>query len=262
MAEKIMLRVSAAVLLIDDFTDRIIMSPAVRVTGPGGIKPIRKADGFYVFTNLAGSSVRLTAEGPGYGRVERTADLNAPEKGVSLVWLRLCPDRTYAVPKDAVGVNAVLSPGMTLAIFREESEYFRLAEDYEKGSRQIRLYGRPRLHLEGKTCCIMAKGKQDSLSLVQLGGLADTESGVYTLTQPSDLSYKMSEARLYPEAAVSETADLPAETQTHFLLLRGNGEEEAEYTCIIMQKDRLTGRKVMLRKGTGNLLDCRRLAET
>lgn len=44
-------RVSLVLELWDDFSDRPLSDPSIEIVADGTIRPIRKADGFYVFVN-------------------------------------------------------------------------------------------------------------------------------------------------------------------------------------------------------------------
>ena len=66
MRDVLHMRVSLAVLLIDDFTGRIITSSDAQVSVEGGRKPVVKREGFRVFTNLTEPEVRVRAGGPCY----------------------------------------------------------------------------------------------------------------------------------------------------------------------------------------------------
>lgn len=251
MYDRIHIQVSMAVLLIDDFTDRIVTSSALRVSVQNGGKPIKKEGGFHVFTNIAASAAQVTVEGPGYCREVQTVDLETLNRTNPVVRIRVKPDRTYALPDNAVRVLALLPSHAVLSIFDEEgSDYKRLLTDYEKGSGEISLYQDGSRELEGKTCCVVDKNHQ--YELIRLGSLKDRETGTFSLEQEPKSSHKKADTKIYPVSLVG--GEQEAE---YFLPLQSDAGEEVHYTCILQQGDTLTQTQVTLKSGRENRLDFR-----
>lgn len=250
MRDKIHVQVSMAVLLIDDFTDRIVSSSALRVSVPNGASPIKKEGGFLVFTNLATPAAQVIVEGPGYCREAQTIDLETLDRINPVVRIRIKPDRTYVLPDHAARVLAFLPANATLFMMDENgSDGKRLLADYEKGSKEIRLFHDDSRELEGKFCCVVDKNKR--YELVRLGSLKDRETGTYSLEQAPEFSYKKTDTKIFPVSLIG------GDRETEYFLPLPVVGEEASYTCILQRGDSHTQTQVTLKPGRENRLDFR-----
>lgn len=251
MYDKIHIQVSIAVLVIDDFTDKIVTSSALRVAVSSGKKPVKKEGGFYVFTNLTDSVVQVTVNGPGYCPQVQSVDLESLDLADPIVRIRMKPDRTYILSEKDIRVLAFLPSGATLFLLDEEGgNYKRLLADYESGSDEISLYRSGTEELAEKICCIVDKNQQ--YEMIRLGVLKEREAGIYSLRQEPRFSYKKVDTKIYPVSSIGGESE-----REYFLPLQGDGREEIDYTCILQQEEGITLTHVTLRRGRENRLDFR-----
>ena len=246
MRDSIHIRASLAVLLIDDFTGKIITSPSLRVTACGGRKPVRKPEGFWVFLNLTSPETEVAVDGPCYYSERQTIALKELDSANPVVRLRLKPDRTYKLPKGTLCMTAVLPKLASLMVFNEQgSDYKKLLADYEKGSKEISLYQGGKEELEGKICCIM--GKKETKECIRLGKLKDRDKGIYLLDQTLKDSYKKIGTKIYPVSYIKAQ-----DAGEYFLPLSGGGRAEAEYICLFEQDGIIEEQKIVMKEGRGN----------
>ena len=249
MRDVLHMRVSLAVLLIDDFTGRIITSSDAQVSVEGGRKPVVKREGFRVFTNLTEPEVRVRAGGPCYCEEEQAIDLRQLDRSLPVVRLRLRPNRWYPLPAGTARVSVQLPEDTQLLAYCQESGgYKRLLADYTKGSQEISLYQGDSEELEEKACCIM--GKDGEPEPLRLGALKDREAGLYQLLQLPENAYKRAGTRVYPAAC------LPAgPARTCYLPLKGGGQKEPVYTFVQICGTRQTVQQVTLRTDRENRME-------
>lgn len=251
MYDRIRIQVAMAVLLIDDFTNKIIASSVLKVYVPNSRKPIKKEGVYHVFTNLTGPVAQVTVEGPGYCQQVRAVDLETLDRTDPVVRIRMKPDRTYRMSEKDIRVLAFLPSDTTLFLLDEEgSDYKRLLTDYGKGSEEISLYQSGTEELEEKVCCIMDKNQR--YEVIRLGLLKDRETGTYSLEQGPQFPYKKVDTKIYPISLIG--GEQEAE---YFLPLRGDGREEIHCTCILQQGTVSTRTQATLKPGRENILDFR-----
>ncbi len=150
-------RVSLVLTLIDDFSNKVILGSGARVWIPGEKPPVRKPEGYYVFTNLQGREAQVFIQAGLYEDRTLTAELG----GVPYTSLkvRLTPDRNYPVPRDTTCVEGRAEPGSLIRILCPEAgRPLKLIYDYErsgeKGGMQISLYHPDTVDIEGKALYI------------------------------------------------------------------------------------------------------------
>lgn len=251
MNDRIRIRASLAVLLIDDFTGKIITAPGLTASVDGDRKPIRKPEGFLVFTNLTDPTIRVTVEGPCYFREEQYVDMKSLDRSNPVFRIRMRPDRTYPLPENTVRLTALLPPESTCFVFYEKGNDSRkLLTDYEKGNANILLYQGDKEEMEGKTCCIT--GKNGGYEFLRLGRLTEREKGSYLLEKPLEQGYKKIGSRLYPVSVMR--ADGGKEC---FLPLKNHGQNEPEYTLILKKDGAVKEIRKRLVAGRDNRLDLR-----
>lgn len=249
MSENIHIRVSLAVLLIDDFTGRIITSSGARATVPDSGKPVIKKEGFHVFTNLTDPVIRISAKGPCYCEEERLVDIRKLDPANPVVRVRMTPNRWYALPSSAVRTEVKLPADTELFVFSQESSnYKRLLSDYRKGSDEISLYQGDMEELEEKACCIA--GKDGIPEPLRLGTLKQREQGIYRLEMCPSGGYKKMGTRVYPASY------LPAgDTRTCFLPLKSYGKKEITYTFLSIHAGTQTVTRTVLQTDRENRID-------
>lgn len=245
MGDRLHVRASLAVLLIDDFTGKIITSPSAQVRVSGGKKAIRKPDGFWVFTDLCEETIQITVTDPCYYREERQVWLEGLEAKHPVFRIRLKPNRMNGLPGKTTAVTIRIPEGGIFYIFREQgNDHKKLLADYEKGSDQIAVYQEETEELEGKFCCIMDKnGKKEHF---RLGGLTDRERGIYQLEMPLTGSYKRIGTRIFPISRIDADREME-----YFIPLKGDQDDE-EYTCIFERNGKQKEEKIRLRADISN----------
>lgn len=253
MGDTVKIRVSLAVLLVDDFTDKFIISPMVKVSVEGQQKPIRKAEGFYIFTNLSQALIKVIAEGYCYFREEKIVDLRCLDKAEPVIKMRLRPNQCYRGISKAISLSVNLPEHTRFSAFYEGSNmYKRLLRDYEKDNPSIMLYQGDEEELEGKMCCITAK--DGTYERFCLGAAIDKENAIYFLEQKPSNSYKKIETKIYPAAFLESEKE-----GEYFVLLKGYGEKALTYTCILEQETKKSKRKIELKVGKENREDFRNI---
>lgn len=255
MGDTVRIRVSLAVLAIDDFTGRVIVSPGLRASlkaeGIRVQKPLRKPEGFFVFTGLTDRVVSLVMEGAGYQKEERQVDLTRLKPGEPVIRVRMRPDRTYPDRGNAIALVVALPKDTEFFVFCPGgSRNKRLLGDYKKGDEEMGIYQEEPEELEGKTCC--AADKNDRYQVFCLGAPTDREKGIYRLERAPGQGYKKIGTRIYPADFVKST-----EEGEYFLLLRRYGPADTEYICVAERGGKRTERKVTFAAGRENRLDVR-----
>ncbi len=239
MEDQIHIRVSLAVLLIDDFTEKVITGSGVRVWVTGAQKRLRKQEGFHVFLNLPGPMVHICAEGPCYCREERDLDLRLLKAFGPVVKIRMKPSQLYAFPSGVVRLNVELPKQCRCFIFCEKSSGSKkLLKDYEKGGQELFVFQGGKEELEGKTCCI--KDKTGRYEFLRLGRLKDQEKGAYLLEQTLEHDYKKPGARLYPASILYAEED-----RCFFVALKKESPAE-EYTFVVEKAGKRWEKKIQL----------------
>ena len=250
MRDTIRIRISLAILLIDDFTGKIMIEPSFRIAVRGAGKPIRKSDGFWIFTNLTEPEAQVSIIGPCYQSEYIRLDLTTLDSANPVVRIRMKPDKTYRLLKGTTCMAGFLPDGAALMVFCEQgNDYKKLLVDYEQGSAEISLYQGGNEEMEGKLCCIADKDKKKEI--IKLGRMTDREKGLYQLAQPPLREYKKIGTKIYPVSLAQARED----GGEYFLPLSGNGQDRLEYTCIYDVGGSKTEERVMLDSGRVNRID-------
>lgn len=227
--ERIRTKVSAVLLLIDDFTDKPITSITAQVSAEGHERALRKPEGYYVFTNLKGSQVTVTVQTPSYLPQKLTLNFKQLQGDASslVVKIRVKPGPGYSFPEGTTCLEGKTQPQARVWICSEEEKGTRkLLYDYEKGSRVISIYCPEKEELEGRAFFI-AKGSANGREELRLVTRCEEEllkSG-FVLENPLARSYKKIGTKLYP---IYETE---ADTQGRYFLPVKGVEKEASYLC-------------------------------
>lgn len=220
--------VSLVVLPVDDFTEKVITSPVLRIYTEEGKRPsIRKPDGYHVFCDLKGSTVRICVDSPLYQK--QTAEF--PIGDASKVYLlRMLPNAAYPIPAGATCVSGKVKPGSRIRLFfPEQKKSYKLLYDYmpEKQTDSLALFCPETVQLEGKTLCIRSMAGESEFFRVK----GRTEE-VYQLEQPLARGYKKIGTSVYPvyEAFADEEGNF-------YIPIRSLPTESDKCTCLIAQAD-------------------------
>lgn len=218
-------RVSLVLMLIDDFNNKVILGSNARLWIPGAKAPIRKAEGYYVFSNLEDRQVRIFIEAGLYE--SRTLQIKLDSEGYTFLKVRMTPNRSYPVPKDTTCVEGRAAPGSTVRIVcLEDSRPLKLIYDYERGgsdSKKISIYHQETTDIEGKVLYIEnGKSGAEFFRVLQ----RQEKSGDYTLEQPLTANYKKIGTTVY--LVYSGTAD---EKGVFFLPISNLPRETNRFLC-------------------------------
>lgn len=201
-------RVSAAVMVLDDFTGRPIRSGDLQVSAAEALSPpVRKQDGYFLFLDCAVPSLEITARAWAYHPATVRVDLAALPPLRPVVKLRLTPNRNYAVPRQTTCLEGTAPAGTKVRVFCEnDPRPLRLLYDYskkgEEGGRLIRLYAPAPEDMDGKQFVLLPK-EEGPRSFFEVRETLDGEEGRYLLTAPLDRDRKKAGATILP---VSEAA--------------------------------------------------------
>lgn len=199
MADHIHMRMSLAVQVIDDFTNRVVTGQQVQVRILGEPKPIRKADGYYIFLNLKERKTRLKITASQFLDYEESVDIDAMNPLEPVIKARLKPNRCYSLPQGTTCVEGKASPGTTLRLVCPDSTgYYRLMADYPGGEeREINIFHPAQMEMEGKSFCIRNKEKKQGEDFM-VSRVVDSACGRYQLAEHLKHAYQKVSARIYP----------------------------------------------------------------
>lgn len=198
-SDKIRIKVSVVVVLIDDFTDKVIPANQVRVRIWDEKKPIIKGEGYFVFTNVSKEVVTIETEAFSYQKRVVTADLSKMAAGMSDIRLRLVPNCRYKLPEKTTVLKGTLPAGEEpLLVFRNNSNPLRLMQDYKKGDGcQIRLYNSTGISLEARACLIATGKHYDVAKIREAISSSAQDDDCYELEKPLEHEYKKAETTIH-----------------------------------------------------------------
>ncbi len=217
---RIQRRVSAAVLALDDFTGRPITAADLQVTAAQLLeRPVRKADGFFLFLDSPVPRLEITARAWAYHPASVTVELADLSPLRPVVKLRLTPNRNYSIPTQTTCLEGRARPGTTIQVFCEnDPRPLRLLYDYAadgaEGGRLLQLYDPTASDLEGRRFALLRKGEAEAECFSVLDRMEDVEGGCL-LAAPLARSCKKAGATVLPISTA--TAD---ESGRYFLPLR------------------------------------------
>lgn len=205
-------KVSLAVLVVDDFTGRPILTPDVAVSAAGVLeRPVRKGDGYFLFLDSPAPvlevSVRAWAYHPAAVRVE-LAGLS-PLRPV--VKLRLTPNRNYSIPNETTCLEGTAPAGTEIRVLCEnDPRPLRLLCDYEtagaEDGRLIRLYDPASSDPEGREFALLRKGESDP-EFFTVREAAACEEGGCLMAAPLGRPCKKAGATVLPAAGARADAE-------------------------------------------------------
>lgn len=183
-------RVSLVLLPIDDFTDKVITEKVVNVRiANSNLKPIRKQDGFIVFTNIEESDIVVIIGGYFYNTARVEIDMTRLNELSPIIKVRLKPNEQYYFPKNITCLRGKTTPNTTLTVIHKSKfNTFRLFEDNKKGSINIKIYNPINLDLEGRDFIITDKSSKskEEFTIVEY----DDENKTYILNKSLKKEYK------------------------------------------------------------------------
>lgn len=135
---EIKINVNAAISVIDGFTGKKIKENTVSVKTENGFHAVKKTDGYFVFVNCSAGKYRIIVESEQYQR--KTFDLLFGNDFVTAS-VELNPNRKYKFDGNTIRLYGKLENGKTVkAAFFCENPKYRIMEEYEKGSIELRIF--------------------------------------------------------------------------------------------------------------------------
>ena len=128
-------RVSAAVLVLDDFTGRPITAADLEVRAAEILdRPVRKGDGYFLFLDSPTPTLTVTARAWAYHTATVQVDLSALPALRPVVRLRLTPNRNYSIPLHTTCLEGAAPPDTQVRAFcLNDPKPLRLLYDYAAG---------------------------------------------------------------------------------------------------------------------------------
>ncbi len=260
-----------AVLPLDAFTGRPVRSNDFWVEIKGMGRPIRKQEGFYVFSGVVpvrdtgGAQpeqeepfVCIRLWGRGYRRRELRQSVCAVCPGNPVVTVCMEPDRDYPFLPGTIFMEGRLGAGTSvLAAAAGRGNGLCLAADYRAGEKMISIYGGEKRDFSG--CAFyMAEadgGQQgdwiflDGRKSSEVGSYGLAEAGSYRLEIPAARSRCKAKTRLFPAFARQASE----ETERYFLAFPVSGitdaERGSELICRVENGASVTEHRLQVRPG-------------
>lgn len=225
-------KVSLAVLVVDDFTGRPVVTPDVAVAAVQTVqKPVRKSDGWFLLLDCAEKTLDVTVTAWAYHTASVRVDLGALAALRPVVKLRLTPNRNYSIPHQTTCLEGTAPAGSVVRILCEnDPRPLRLLYDYvregpEEG-RVIRLYDPTASDLDGREFALLRKGEREAECFIVWETLED-EEGAFRLHAPLTRDCKKAGATVLPVQTV-----LPDARGMFFLPLRTLAVKN--YSCRVL----------------------------
>ena len=213
-------KVSAVVLVIDDFTGKPITSADLTVTAePVLEKPVRKGDGYFIFMDCAVPALDVTARAWAYNPAGVRVELAALPPLRPVVKLRLTPNRNYSIPTQTTCLEGEARPGTSIRVLCEnDPRPLRLLYDYARKGRSdgrlLQIYDPAGSDLEGRRFALLRKG-ETAPECFSVRDTVEREEGGCLLSAPLERDCKKAGATVLP--LLSAEAD---ESGHYFLPLR------------------------------------------
>ena len=227
-------RVSAAVLVLDDFTGRPITTADLQVTAAELLdRPVRKGDGYFLFLDSPVPRLTVTARAWAYHPATVQLELSALSPLRPVVKLRLTPNRNYSIPSQTTCLEGTALPGtMVQAFCLNDPKPLRLLYDYTRegpeGGRLLQLYDPAGSDLEGRRFALLRKGEEQAECFSVLDCPEGVEGGCL-LESPLGRDCKKAGATVLP--VYTAQAD---DSGRYFLPLRSLAVKA--YTCRVQWK--------------------------
>ena len=160
-------KVSLAVLVVDDFTGRPIVTPDVAVTAAElAVRPVRKGDGYFLFLDSPAPVLTVTVRAWAYHPARARVELGTLDRLQPVVKLRLTPNRNYAVPYQTTCLEGTAPAGGELRVLcRNDPRPLRLLCDYDpegpSGGLLLRLYDPAASDPEGREFALLRRGEEE-----------------------------------------------------------------------------------------------------
>lgn len=192
------IHVSLVIILIDDYSGKIIQSTDILIITETGKKPAQKREGYYIFTNLKEEIIHIRIEAQQFLNKRISVSLTELDEREPYIRIRLKPSRCYPFPKGITVLSGRTMPYAEVFLFSEEfPERERLLYDYEKGSCAIKIFNIHRRNLEGRYFYMWDCDSQNS-EIAILKKCLSVNKEEYELGRPLKNDYKKSAAYILP----------------------------------------------------------------
>ena len=217
-------RVSLAVLLLDDLTGRQITGSNARAWIEKEKPPIKKNDGWFVFTDLRPGCYTVNAEGGQF--ILSSKNVNIPEGSMQMLVLRLKPGRVYPVPSGCLRVEGKAEPGSAVTIVNcNKSSGFKLLSDCKAGDSQVTVFHPDGVRLDGRSFRLTGSEGSSEDVFLTMSSDPDCRNGRYQLSAQLKWDHSRVGSLLMP--AYSATTD----ESGRFFMILGAGGASSKLIC-------------------------------
>ena len=205
-------KVSLAVLVVDDFTGRPVVTPDVAVAAAGVLeRPVRKKDGYFLFLDSPLPVLDVTVQAWAYHPASVRVELAGLSPLRPVVKLRLTPNRNYGVPNETTCLEGSAPAGTDIRVLCEnDPRPLRLLYDYETAGkldgRLLQLYDPTASDPEGREFALLRKGESEP-ECFTVRKTAEEYEGGCVLAAPLARDCKKAGATVLPAAAVKADGD-------------------------------------------------------
>ncbi len=210
-------KLTAAIQVIDDFTGRPVDSSDVQVRVAQSLKrPIRKADGYFLFLDLEAQTLDITVEAWAYHAAQLRVETGSLSALYPVVKLRLTPNRNYRIPQKTTCLEGNISPGTQVRVFCEnDPKPLRILYDYQcrgpMDGRLLQIYDPLGGDLGGRQFALLGRGEQEP-EFITVQETLDSMEGGCILAEPMGRDHKKAGTTVLPLFAAS------ADERGHFFL--------------------------------------------
>jgi hypothetical protein len=251
ISESLHMSSSLIVLVIDDYSNKVVISSGLSVEVEGEKKPIRKPDGYYVFLNLKNKAANLTIRCNTYYTEKRSVDLTQLKNTDPVIKIRVKPNKYYPALHQATCLQGIGKPGCEVRVVCEDAmKHFRLLYDYNKDDMkdEIAIYNPDNNDLEGKLFQIMDKDRKHKEMFCAVKS-KETQNSLYKIEPPLKNTYQKVGTKILP--VFSSKTDSNGE---YFIMINNINEDSAKCRCEIAGDKTIT-KDIILKTGKINKSD-------
>lgn len=186
--------VSLGVFVVDDLTGNPVTGSNARVWIDNNRPPIKKGDGWFVFTDLENKEYTVNAEGGFYNKT--SINCVADDSGTKTVTIRLSPTRSYPVPEGMLRVEGKAEPFAEITVcVADRNISCKLLSDAEQNSSELMIYHTDNAVLDGCLFRLISDDTEEDISIT--GSLSD-DKRKYGLMSPLREFHPRTGSILYP----------------------------------------------------------------
>lgn len=230
--EQIRIKISLIVLLIDDFTNEIILSKHVSVRIEGEQPPIIKNGGYYIFTNLLNQQYTVEMSAFNYQTQIINVNLENFDQEIPIIKVRLIPNKNYVFPENTTSIYGIAAPEQAINIIcRKNQKPIRILYDYKKkNGKSIFIFNPFRLNLDSKSFYIEDDQHHEIFTTDK-----ELEKDEYILKDELKYEYMKANTKVY---FIFQTI---GDSEGNYLLPLSNIEkkEDENVMCELLSKDKI-----------------------